>query len=448
MKKHKCVVWIIIFLFIIASPSFTYFFLGRYVDSENYENRIMASRPVFSLENYETFPEEYETYYNDNIPFRNQLIRFNNSIDFFVFNQPANERVVIGKDGWLFYCYGTEQSLGYWDFTNDQLQKIADNLMNTKRILEGLGIEFVLFIAPNKETIYMDELPDYYEIRNHYTSTDQLVDYLIENTDIRVIYPKQELLNAKRDKADVLLYHKLDTHWNVVGGYIGARILAEELGVKMPSLDEVCLEKTFSSRGDLTDMLNIEIKDGDIDYDISGVSSLNTVNEKFDLDADFIYHTAGADPRKLFVRRDSFSIALAPSLATQFEHSLWIHANDFKQQQIFDYDADIFVLEVVERDEKLLWNFRISYFSSLIENSGNEIKKVIITPAISKKELPYISIYKRRNGTEALEEIQTLKTFHEPVSLDIPNSETGEIYVNIFADELGEKVLEEGIIKY
>ncbi len=57
-------------------------------------------------------------------------------------------------------------------------------------------------------------------------------------------------------------------------------------------------------------------------------------------------------------------------------------------------------------------------------------------------------LFRSRNGTEALEEIQTLKTFHEPVSLDIPNSETGEIYVNIFADELGEKVLEEGIIKY
>lgn len=452
MTKYKSVMWITIFLMITASPVFTYFFLGQYVDLKNYENRNMASKPILTAENYELFPKEYEAYYNDNLPFRNQLIRFHNSIDYFLFKQSSSERVAIGKNGWLFYCDKTngnpiEQSLGYWNFTSSQLQTIANNLMSAKRVLESQGIEFVLFIAPNKETIYMDELPDYYEVKSSYTSTDQLIDYLTENTDIRVVYPKQDLLNMKKN-LNMILYHKLDTHWNYAGAYIGAKNLAEELGINMPSLNEISLKSISTSSGDLTKMLNITIKNGDNDYNISDISTLNTINEKKDFDTELIYHTAGADSRKLFVQRDSFSTKLAPSLSTQFEHSMWVHKKYFSQQQLFDYDADIFVLELVERNEKELIKFKISFLTSSVETDKNETKKISITPAINKTDLQYISILKKINGTENMEEVQVLKPFNETTILTAPENESGKIYIKIFSDETGNKILEEALIEY
>ena len=104
MTRKKAVLWITIFLTIVVSPPFTYFFLGRYVDAGNYENRNVASKPTLTIENYHVFPEEYEEYYNDNIPYRNQLITFNNSIDYYLFKQSSSDKVFIGNDGWLFYC--------------------------------------------------------------------------------------------------------------------------------------------------------------------------------------------------------------------------------------------------------------------------------------------------------------------------------------------------------
>lgn len=453
MKKYKSIIWITVFLIITVSPVFTWFFLGQYVDSENYENRNMASRPVFSMRNYEAFPRQYEAYYNDNIPFRNQLIRFNNSIDYFLFGQSPSERVDIGKDGWLFYCDNTdnnpvEQSLGFWHFTDEQLQNITDNLMTTKRVLESQGIEFVLFIAPNKETIYMDKLPEYYESQNQYTSTDQLVAYLAKNTDVRVIYPKQDLLNAKKEKPDVLLYHKLDTHWNYAGAYVGAKALASELGINMPSLDKISLEPTLSSSGDLSNILNISIKNGNIDYNISGINTLNTTNEKWDYKTEFIYHTANADPRNLLVRRDSFSTSLAPNLATQFENSIWIHLSSFNPQQIFDYDSDIFVLEIVERYEDGLEDLRISLLSSSVESTENEKKKITITPISDKINLQNISIFKKNNETENAETVQVLEPLGAQMVLNVPEDETGKIYIYIFADESGDKMIEEVAFDY
>lgn len=365
MSRGKELAWIIIFVMIIVLPYPASFALGKHMKTENNENRTLQERPILTSSNYETFSKEFENYFNDNIPFRNQLIRLNNSIDYFIFNRSSSEKVLVGKNGWLFYPNNAdrnpvEQSLGYWNFTDTQLQTIAENLTSTKRVLESMGIEFILFIAPNKETIYMDELPDYYDRRSNYTSTDQLVDYLRENTDICILYPKDELINERQKNPDILLYYKLDTHWNSVGGYIAAECIADELDIKMPALSEITIDSEYSSNGDLTEMLNITINNGDINYKLTGISELNTYCEKHDSFTEFIYHTPGTDTRRLFVKRDSFSTALAPLLATQFENSIWVHNNHFEQQQIFDYNADIFILETVERGERSLAEFKIS----------------------------------------------------------------------------------------
>lgn len=194
------------------------------------------------------------------------------------FKQSSSDKVVIGNHGWLFYKGDTnpvEQSMGYWNlFTDEQLKTIADNLMSSKKVLENMGIEFILYIAPNKETIYKKEIPDYYELKSKTTCTDQLIKYLKENTDIRIVYPKAELLQAKSEEPDRLLYHKLDTHWNYAGAYIGAISLAKELGLNMPLINDINLEPFYNSTGDLTGMLNISIKNGDLDYNISGISNL------------------------------------------------------------------------------------------------------------------------------------------------------------------------------
>ncbi len=396
-------------------------------------------------------PKEYEDYYNDNLPYGNQLIRFHNSIDYFLFRQSSNENVVIGQSGWLFYCDSAdgnpvEQSLGYWHFTDDQLQLIADNLMETKRILESFDIEFVLFIAPNKETIYMDELPDYYEADNHYTCTDQLVDYLADNTDIRVVYPKSDLLDARKKNPEQLLYCKLDTHWNNAGAYIGAKSLAGELGIEMPPPEEIRWEEFSVSGGDLANMLNITIKDGDIGYVFSDTASFELLEETDE--SGVIYYAPGTDSRRLFVQRDSFALAMMPSLAAQFEDSMWVHRNDFELQQVFDFNTNIFVLETAERYVGGLGKLRMSYISFSVESSEEDIKRITIKPAISEADLQYVSIYKKENESEDKETIQEGKSLTDPIVLSVPDSESGEVYIDIFADKSGNEILEEAVIYY
>lgn len=147
------------FCVIIWKPVCQLVFLKNSVDTQNYENREVTEMPKISLEEYAQFPQQYETYFNDNIPWRNQLISLNSGLDLFAFRDSSNEKVLIGKDGWLFFTGGTnpvEQSTGQRLLSEDDLEKIAGQLTLVQRWVQSRGEKFIFFLAPNKETIYRE----------------------------------------------------------------------------------------------------------------------------------------------------------------------------------------------------------------------------------------------------------------------------------------------------
>ena len=110
-------------------------------------------------------------------------------------------------------------------------------------------------IAPNKETIYGEEhLPSYYK-KAEETRTDQLIAYLKKNTDIRIVYPKEEMLKYKKEYS---LYWHYDTHWNAAGGYIGAKALLKELGDELPEVEDITFTPDTFSGYDLARMMNLQ----------------------------------------------------------------------------------------------------------------------------------------------------------------------------------------------
>ena len=63
-------------------------------------------------------------------------------------------------------------------------------------------------------------------------------------------------------------------------------------------------------------------------------------------------------------------------------------------------------------------------------------------------DLQYVSILKESAGENYLESIQSLKPLNEAIVLNVPSDETGNIYVNVFKDELGKENLEKVTIAY
>ncbi len=366
MNKKTAAVWLVCFAMLLLLPRVVWMAASDRFATEATENTAVQTVPKLTKENYKDYTASLESYYNSSVPFRSQLITLNSLLDLNLFREKSiNDKVVVGENNWLFYSAETdiEDYKGTNLFTQQQLEVIADNLLTSKTYLDNREIEFVLFLAPNKETIYGEEnLPSYYK-KGEMTRAGQLVSYLKENTDIRVVYPEEEM---RAYKDDYSLYWHYDTHWNAAGGYIGAKALLAELGIEIPPAEEMTFTPDDYSGYDLARMMNLqkyyeEKKPKDTNYIVTGFDAHNMQAVSIDDATALVYHSDSPDDRKLFMVRDSFAGGMAGVLASNFRDSYMAHWNGFFEQSMIDeQDPDVFVLEVVERRLDYLNTFRLS----------------------------------------------------------------------------------------
>lgn len=167
MNKAKKYVMLIIFLVLTAGTWVLWPVSKNHLDTENHENRALSEFPEVAGTSPRDFISGLQTYFNDRLPFKKQLVAMNSAIDYYGFHSSSSSKVIVGKNEWLFYndpqdgnqiaCYKGEDRL-----TNEQLANIAATLVTSRDNLLKEGIEFVIFIAPNKERIYQEDMPSYY----------------------------------------------------------------------------------------------------------------------------------------------------------------------------------------------------------------------------------------------------------------------------------------------
>lgn len=328
------------------------------VDENDKSNQgVSTGFPVFSLKEYPDYSKKVDSYLSETFPFREQLVLYNNSIDYGIFRHSSNNSVIIGEEGWLFYSAVDDgDPISCYQGTNllseEELATIAEQCVEQEKRLAEQGIEYVLMITPNKERIYSEYMPQEYGIPAENYRALQIVEYLRENTDLRVVYPYDELMTAKQLVPEEL-YYKTDTHWNNIGGYVGAKALLDELHVDFPGIEEVEITKDYENymNGDLAMLLGIGdiIKDVDAQYNISGYSSHDVVADYWDFFTYFEYHAIGADRRNIYVIRDSFSTNMSGYVASQFDNSYFRHNSTYTYEDLQNHSPDIVVVEVAER---------------------------------------------------------------------------------------------------
>lgn len=345
------------FLSLIILPTIVYRFIPE-ENKTNNENRTLATRPILNIDNYSDYPELYENYFNDSLGFKNELTSLYSKIKYNILDVSSNDAVIKGKNDWLFYdskykenndSLGDYQRLNCYD--DEMLEKFKKSLNDKKSFLDELGIEFYVYIASNKEEIYSEYMPDYYVKLKEESKTDILVDYLRENSDINIIYPKDELIKNK-DKYQV--YYKNDTHWNQYGAYIGFREIMKEMGSETPDINELTITENIKNNGDLSNMINmsLELKDSEPIVNYRKDIRIELVEDKGKLMNR--YKSTNTNGKKLVTYRDSFWINMAPFLAREFEESAFIWGRPFNYDQIRNEMPDVVILEVVERSLEYL----------------------------------------------------------------------------------------------
>ncbi|CRF33999.1 hypothetical protein BRSU_1807 [Brachyspira suanatina] len=354
--RNRYLYTLIIFLCFLIMPNIIYKIFYDKFDHTNYENRVLSSKPIIDINNLDTYPKLYENYFYDYIPFRNELIQLKNIIDIKIFQNIISDRVILGKDNWLlfkdyhFNAINKYIGLDCSYYTDEELDLVKNNLLNFRNELKKSNIDFILMICPDKEIIYSEYMPNYIKRKRTLTSTDQFIKYM-ENTDIKIVYPKEELIKYK-DKYQ--LYYKYDTHWNNLGGYIGYSEFMKKININVIPLSNLMILNSGKISGDLAIMANsVKLFSDDNTYMISNYNIKNYSILKGDKHFNSVTISDNNRNKNILFIRDSFLIAMYDYMASYFYKSFIIHRNHINNNDdIINDKPDIVVFETVERDLK------------------------------------------------------------------------------------------------
>ena len=195
------------------------------------ENRNLAPFPkIETIRQAKFLPRMMDDYVNDRFGLRKQLIHLNSLIKYEL-GVSSTKDVIIGKDGWLFYTADDlmGQHIGANIFAPEELEHWVQVMEADGDWLAKRGIAFYILIAPDKNTIYPEKLPEY--PRGPVTRIDQLAERLRHST-LEFIDPRERLFHAKA--TGEMVYFAGDTHWLERGAFVAYEMLMERIHKRFP----------------------------------------------------------------------------------------------------------------------------------------------------------------------------------------------------------------------
>lgn len=345
-KVSKFQIWVTVlgFLGLLFVPSVAWVFCHGAVGDDTSENRKLAEMPEFKLGKISTFPSNFEKFWNDHVPFRSMIRKTWADLNVIGLHDSTSNKVLIGRsDGgfensWLFYSAKSdnnplEDMQGIKTYNKQTLEKMANRIKEETEKYRQKGIQLYYLVAPNKEGVYKEELPDEIKVYSEKTRTEELTDYLAKEGIKNYYFAYKDMLSAK-DLGQ--LYYKQDTHWNKLGGFVGFRGLMNMVG------EEVIFEKAEfteekKANGDLLPMLGV----------------LGYFKDK---DVSVVYRNKKVD-KKIMIIGDSYRTALKEYLDKTFSGAVVMHRSEYKEGMVEKEKPDIIVYEFVERYAGMIKDF-------------------------------------------------------------------------------------------
>lgn len=354
--KNMYILISILFLCFLIMPNIIYRIFYKNFDHTNYENRTLASKPIFMSTNINEYPKKYEEYFNDYLPFRNELVKLKNLNDIFVFNNLVHKDLILGKEKWLFLKWDSliPNYMGTYTYTTEELERAKNNLIRLKEVFNQNGADFYMVICPDKNQIYPEYMPDYIKrIHPEFNATDVFIKYMKENTDLNIIYLKEYFLDVKKYYP---IYYKFDAHWNKLGAYFGYQEIMNNIGKDYININNIFLQRIDNaentpSLAQLASLRNSKLYKYDTEYIIS-----NYTKYKYKLLTNYRWEyisceSDSKDNTSIVMIRDSFADNIFDYMSTRFSKTSYIIANgdSYSISNIIKTNPNIVIYLSVER---------------------------------------------------------------------------------------------------
>ena len=344
MKKALQTAYIGVFLAACAAPLA---FLPFVKADDTAENRKLSEMPHLIGEDNKVnsdWSEQFETYFSEHFAFRQQLVTLDSMIKSEIFKTSPNEKVIVGKNDWLYFAETLPDYTGSNAMSERKLYRTAKTLSLLQEHFENDGRSFLFMCAPNKNSVCPENMPARYIKSDEPTDLERLGEEL-DRADVHHLDLVPLLKGGEKT-----LYLERDSHWTNEGALIAYNAAADALGIEHDDFSSASHEKQRVWHADLDGMLfpsyevlsDQEIYDIDFTFEYRGA-----FNDADDILIKTKSENGGA---RLLMYRDSFGRAFYPYAAQNSEKAVFSRETPYKTALADDLDAQCVILEIVERN--------------------------------------------------------------------------------------------------
>uniref|UniRef100_I2Q0K1 AlgX/AlgJ SGNH hydrolase-like domain-containing protein n=1 Tax=Desulfovibrio sp. U5L TaxID=596152 RepID=I2Q0K1_9BACT len=296
----------------------------------------LTGDPATWIKWFDTLRRGYlERHYN----LRSLLITWNSFLDTFVLaSTSSSSQVMAGKGHWLFLAQDGPRNILEDARSSDPLPEesvdvLVRELERRREWLEKRGIRYLVMVAPNKNTVYPENLPEYLRPRKPEGHLQQLVNYARAYTKLDIVDVTPGILEQKKTNQ---VFYITDSHWNAHGAFAAYRQVIEALKKDFPAI--VPLERSqFSVEqynwlpGDLANMMGLaeHLKEDRIMYFNKDWYKARGLSYDGPTDPHYFEYpqysvTGNTKLPNAIVFHDSFWWELLPFLAESFDKGLYV----------------------------------------------------------------------------------------------------------------------------
>lgn len=257
--------------------------------------------------------------------------------------ESGSSQVIAGKDGFLFFEETLADFQGTRPWTQQETAALTDKLAALRDELSGEGRELIVLIAPNKNTIYPEMMPDHMLPARE--DGLERINAALVNGGLHVLDAGKLL---KEHKTEGLLYYRGDTHWNARGAEIVYRELMRMTGTAVPT--QIQASYAAGQAGDLL----LLCQPGTQPVEPDAVPELErvyrTVRPMRSLNDARIQTACTSADLSMLVVRDSFGEGLFPYLANTAGNLVFSRSDKDVPGQARAADARWIVVEIAQRN--------------------------------------------------------------------------------------------------
>ncbi len=365
VKKIYNILFIVMFMAIISLPLIKANWTSGGISED--ENRYLAEAPKVTVDGKfnDKFTAEVETWFMDHMGYRKSLIDYNAKMQYEVFGKMLSKsNYYLGRYGDVNYATDA-MIMDYAHLnlrTEKEVAKIGNSYQKVSDWLGEKGIQFYYVQCWDKHSIYPEQFMASVNQIGDVSKTDQVINYLRENTTVKELSLKETLIENKKNY-EVYSNWGDPTHWTDRGAYVGYKYIMQEINRYNDNKFKVLQEEDYNiSVSDKGITLNGFIHEKDM---FETFSLKEPKADKVDKSIMGQYATderhsawqnpeAGNDTKLLLVCDSYFNNFLIDDFAESFSQ-VWLIWGDYTKEMesmIEIYDPDIVIYECAERVDR------------------------------------------------------------------------------------------------